>query len=108
MRLDLLLKAQKKYELSKDVIFPIKHYMESFKEKIRADYLTFVVDDTYVWSSTEWQDIDTIDSILFLIICKLYTSTDISVIPIYFAKTQLEDDLTGKVNYKSINFNKEQ
>jgi len=97
MNLDLLLKSERKYEISKDTLYPLKHYMDTFKEKLKVEFACISVDDAIAWCNVEWTDIDVIDRVLFNIIIKLYSGNDICEIPIYFAKTALEDDLTGKV-----------
>ncbi len=71
--------------------------METFKEKLKVEFLCLSIDDTIAWCNIEWTDIDVIDRLLISIISKLYCEDDICEIPIYFAKTTLEDDLTGKV-----------
>jgi hypothetical protein len=40
------------------------------------------------------------DRILFLLIPKIYCDNDINEVPIYFSKTALENDATGKNSYK--------
>jgi hypothetical protein len=49
--------------------------------------------------------IDVVDRLLFISISNIYATNDIDEIPIYFSKTILEDDSTGKVAYKLYTIN---
>ena len=47
--------------------------------------------------------LDIVDRLLFLAISKVYSHQDISEIPIYFSKTDLENENPGKTSYKLFN-----
>ena len=99
------MKSEKKVEVSKDLIYPIKYYFSSLKTKLKADFICATIDNLVLWATNSWYrkylnlrlGIDIIDRILIKIIGQLYGQDDISEVPIYFAKTALEDDMTGKV-----------
>ena len=103
--LTFLLKAEKKLQIDKDIIYSIKHYIEKFKKTIKKDLLCLTVDNNIVWASSDWLNIHITDRILFLLISKIFSSGDIIEVPIYFTKTQLEDEGIGISPYKLIIIN---
>ena len=103
--LTFLLKAEKKLQIDKDVIYSIKHYIEIFKKSMKIDILCLTLDDNIVWASSDWLNIHITDRILFLLISKIFSSGDLIEIPIYFTKTQLEDEGIGISPYKLIVIN---
>ena len=103
--LTFLLKAEKKLQIDKDIIYSIKHYIEKFKKTIKKDLLCLTVDNNIVWASSDWLNIHITDRILFLLISKILSSGDIIEVPIYFTKTQLEDEGIGISPYKLIIIN---
>ena len=103
--LTFLLKAEKELQINKDVIYGIKHYLEKFKKSIKKDIICLTVDNNIICASSDWLNIHIIDRILFLLISKIFMSGDIMEIPIYFTKTQLEDEGIGISPYKLIIIN---
>ena len=103
--LTFLLKAEKKLQIDKDVIYSLKHYIEKFKQSIKKDILCLTLDNNIVWASSDWLNIHIIDRILFLLISKIYSSGDLIEVPIYFTKTQLEDEGCGISPYKLVVIN---
>ena len=103
--LTFLLKAEKKIQVDKDVIYGIKHYIDDFIKSIKKDIFCLTVDDNIVCASSNWLNIHIIDRILFILISKIFLSGDIMEIPIYFTKTQLEDEGIGISPYKLIIIN---
>ena len=51
--LTFLLKAEKKLQIDKDIIYSIKHYIEKFKKSIKKDLLCLTVDDNIVCASSD-------------------------------------------------------
>jgi hypothetical protein len=49
--------------------------------------------------------LDVVDRLLFQTISQVYGESDISEFPIYFSKTPLENDKTGKSSFKLFNIN---
>ena len=103
--INLLLKAERKYELEKDAIYSIKFYLEKIKEKLKIDLICLTVKNIVVWASSDWLTIDIVDRLLFLIISELYGGSDFNEIPIYFSKTPLEDEGIGTAPYKLFSVN---
>ena len=103
--LNFLLKAEKKSQIDKDTIYSIKHYMEKFKKNIKKDILCITINNNLVWATSEWLNINITDRILFLLISKIYCSSDIIELPIYFTKTLLEDEGLGLNPYKLVIIN---
>ena len=103
--LNFLLKAEKKSQIDKDTIYSIKHYMEKFKKNIKKDILCITINNNLVWATSEWLNINITDRILFLLISKIFCSSDIIELPIYFTKTLLEDEGLGLNPYKLIIIN---
>ena len=103
--LTFLLKAEKKLQIDKDIIYGIKHYIEKFKKTLKKDLLCLTVDNNIVWASSDWLNIHITDRILFILISNIFSSGDIIEIPIYFTKTQLEDEGVGISPYKLIVIN---
>ena len=99
-KLNLILKAEKKYEIDKDVIYSIKFYLEKIKKNLKLDLIAITVKNIIVWASSDWLNIEIIDRILFLIISEIYCEGDYNEIPIYFSNTPLEDEGIGKIPYK--------
>ena len=54
MKLNFLLKSERKVEISKEVLYPIKHYVENFKNVLKVDFLCLVVNSAIVWASSDW------------------------------------------------------
>ncbi len=52
--LELLLKSEKKLEISKDILYPIKHYMEQMKNALKLDFLCLIDNNSIVWASNNW------------------------------------------------------
>lgn len=98
--LSFMLKSEKKFEVSKDILYPIKHYFENFKNILKVDFVCFVVNESVVWASSDWLALEITDRLLFVMISHLYSENDMNEIPIYFAKTLLEDESTGKIPFK--------
>ena len=103
--LTFLLKAEKKLQVDKDVIYGIKHYIDDFIKSIKKDIFCLTVDNNIVCASSNWLNIHIIDRILFILLSKIFSSGDIMEIPIYFTKTQLEDEGIGISPYKLIIIN---
>ena len=103
--LSFLLKAEKKIQIDKDVIYSIKHYLEKFKKSIKNDLLCLTLDNNIVWASSDWLNIHITDRILFLLMANIFSSGDLVELPIYFTKTQLEDEGIGISPYKLIVIN---
>lgn len=99
-KLNLILKAEKKYEFDKDVIYSIKFYLEKIKKNLKLDLIAITVKNIIVWASSDWLNIEIMDRILFLIISEIYSEGDYNEIPIYFSNTPLEDEGIGKIPYK--------
>jgi hypothetical protein len=110
-KLNFLLRCEKKFEIEKDVMYPIKHYLENFKNFLKVDFLCLLINGCILWASADWYlffilifldrlSLDIVDRLLFISIAELYGDNDITEIPIYFAKTILEDESTGKTPYK--------
>ena len=89
--LNLLLFAEKKYEIDKDLIYSVKYYLERLKSKLKVDLICLTVKNTVIWASSDWLNLDIMDRILFLIINDLYYNGDFNEIIIYFLSTALED-----------------
>jgi hypothetical protein len=100
--LTFLLKAEKKLQIDKDIIYSIKHYIEKLKKSIKKDIFCLTVDNNIVWASSDWLNIHITDRILFLLLSKVFSSGDLMELPIYFTKTQLEDEGVGISPYKII------
>lgn len=125
-----LFNCEKRYSVNKEVSISIKNYLEEFKKQIKQDFifLTYTdntkdelnsdndnnLDDSLtslsycnllensgiIWSSNEWNSIESIDRNIFYLISLLYSSGDISTIPVYFVTTLLENNYSGKVPFK--------
>ena len=65
--LTFLLKAEKKLQINKDVIYGIKHYIEKFKKSIKKDIICLTVDNNIVCASSDWLNIHIIDRILLMV-----------------------------------------
>ncbi len=52
--LSLILKSEKKYEIKKEVLYPIKHYLDSFRNFLKVDFLCLTINSTIVWASPDW------------------------------------------------------
>ena len=98
--LTFLLKAEKKLQIEKDIIYSVKYYLEKLKKSIKADLICLTIDNSIVWASSEWLNINIIDRIIFLMISEIYCENDFNELPIYFTKTQLEDEGLGITPYK--------
>lgn len=51
---DFLFKAEKKLEVSKEILYPIKHYMEQIKNGMKLDFLCLLDNNSVVWASNDW------------------------------------------------------
>jgi len=103
--LTFLLKAEKKLQIDKDVIYGIKHYIDEFIKTIKKDIFCLTFEDSIVCASSNWLNIHITDRILFILLSKIFSSGDIMELPIYFTKTQLEDEGIGISPYKLIIIN---
>ena len=103
--LTFLLKAEKKLQIEKDIIYSIKYYLEKLKKSIKVDLICLTIENSVVWASSEWLNINIMDRILFLMISEIYCENDFHELPIYFTKTQLEDEGLGITPYKLIAIN---
>ena len=103
--LTFLLKAEKKLQIDKDVIYGIKHYIDEFIKTIKKDIFCLTFEDNIVCASSNWLNIHITDRILFILLSKIFSSGDIMELPIYFTKTQLEDEGIGISPYKLIIIN---
>jgi len=103
--LTFLLKAEKKLQLEKDVIYGIKYYLENLKKSIKTDFICLTIENSIVWASPDWLSINIMDRILFLMISEIYCENDFHELPIYFTRTQLEDEGLGINPYKLIVIN---
>jgi len=54
MNLNLMLKSEKKYEINKEILYPIKHYLENFKNYLKIDFLCLTINSSIVWASPDW------------------------------------------------------
>ena len=79
--------------------------MEKFKKNIKKDILCITINNNLVWATSEWLNINITDRILFLLISKIFCSSDIIELPIYFTNTLLEDEGLGLNPYKLIIIN---
>jgi len=52
--LDFLLKSEKKLEVGKDILYPIKHYLEQFKNGLKLDFLCLLNNNSVIWASNYW------------------------------------------------------
>ena len=98
--LTFLLKAERKLQIEKDIIYSVKYYLEKLKKSIKADLICLTIDNSIVWASSDWLNVHIIDRILFLMISEIYCENDFNEFPIYFTKTQLEDEGLGITPYK--------
>jgi len=48
------LKSEKKYEINKEILYPIKHYLENFKNFLKVDFLCLSINSSIVWASPDW------------------------------------------------------
>jgi hypothetical protein len=111
--MSFLLKCEQRLDANKEILYPIKHYLELLKNFLKVDFFCFTYKDRVAWSSSDWYNniynirlsIDVMDRLLFITISKVYGTNDIDEIPIYFSKTILEDDSTGKIAYKLYSIN---
>lgn len=94
--------CEKRYDINRDSLYSIKSYMESMKQSLKQDFVCLMINDGVIWSSSEWYGIESTDRILFTLIASLYSSDDISEIPIYFASTVIENNATGNIPFKMI------
>ena len=100
--LTFLLKAEKKLQIEKDIIYSVKYYLEKIKKSIKTDLICLTIENSIVWASSEWLNVNIMDRILFLMISEIYCENDFNELPIYFTKTQLEDEGLGISPYKLI------
>ena len=103
--LTFLLKAEKKLQLEKDYIYSIKHYLEKLKKSLKLDLICLTVENSIVWASSEWLNLNIMDRILFVMLSEIYCESDFHELPIYFTRTQLEDEGLGITPYKLICIN---
>ena len=103
--LTFLLKAEKKLQIEKDFIYSVKYYLEKIKKSIKTDLICLTIENNIVWASSEWLNVNIMDRILFLTISEIYCENDFNELPIYFTKTQLEDEGLGITPYKLIVIN---
>jgi len=52
--LNFLLKSERKFEISKDLLYPIRHYLENFKNIAKIDFICLTINSTVVWASADW------------------------------------------------------
>lgn len=52
--LDFLLKSEKKLEVGKDILYPIKHYLEQLKNEMKLDFLCLLNNHSVIWASNYW------------------------------------------------------
>ena len=52
--LDLLFKSEKKLEITKEILYPIKHYLETMKNSMKLDFICLLNNDSIVWASKSW------------------------------------------------------
>jgi hypothetical protein len=52
--MNLLLKSEKKLEVSKEVLYPIKHYLEEIKNSMKIDFICLLYNDSIIWASQYW------------------------------------------------------
>lgn len=67
--------------------------------------MCLLYNNSIIWNSNEWLGIDCTDRVLMLLVANLYSNSDISEIPIYFAGTLIENNATGHVPFKLITVN---
>ena len=103
--LTFLLVAEKKLQVEKDTIYSIKFNLEKLKKSIKVDLICLTIENSIVWASSEWLNVNIIDRILFLMISEIYCENDFHELPIYFTRTQLEDEGLGINPYKLIVIN---
>ena len=103
--LTFLLKAEKKLQIDKDLIYSIKFYLEKIKKSIKVELICLTIENNIVWASSEWLNVNIMDRILFLMISEIYCENDFNELPIYFTRTQLEDEGLGITPYKLICIN---
>lgn len=53
-KINFLIKSEKKFEINKDLLYPIRHYLENFKNMTKIDFLCLTINSTVVWASTDW------------------------------------------------------
>jgi len=52
--MNLLLKSEKKLEISKEILYPIKHYLEDMKNSMKIDFICLLFNDSIIWASQYW------------------------------------------------------
>jgi hypothetical protein len=52
--LPLLLQSERKLEVSNEVLYPIRHYLENMKNFLKVNFMSFYVNDSLVWNSSDW------------------------------------------------------
>lgn len=52
--LDFIFKSEKKLEVARDVLYPIKHYLENIKNAMKLDFICLLCNDAIVWASNYW------------------------------------------------------
>jgi hypothetical protein len=52
--MNLLLKSEKKLEVSNEVLYPIKHYLEEIKKSLKIDFICLLCNDSIIWASKYW------------------------------------------------------
>jgi hypothetical protein len=49
-----VLKSEKKIEVSKDIIYPIKYYFNTFKTKLKVDFVCATIENFVLWATNSW------------------------------------------------------
>ena len=103
--LTFLLLCEEKAELSKESLLHLKLFSEKLFAIEKTELYCFTLEDKPILHSTEWLNFDVRDRILLNGLSKSAGRGTVSEIPFYFAFTQLEDNMTGKVPYKLVTLN---
>ena len=51
------MKSEKKVEVSKDIIYPIKYYFNTLKTKLKADFICATIENLILWATNSWYDL---------------------------------------------------
>lgn len=103
--LTFLLRAEKKLQIEKDIIYSVKFYLEKLKKNIKIDLICLTINNNLIWASSDWLNVNIVDRILFLMVSEIYCQDDYHELPIYFTKTSLEDEGLAMTPYKLIAIN---
>ncbi len=52
--LNYLLQCERKFEICSDLNYPIKHYLEQYKNFLKVDFMCLCINNSVVWSTQHW------------------------------------------------------